>query len=208
MKGEGCGLRGGGCDAALSSRWGASADRVRNGGVMTVLRTAHCVRPQGCVPPGVPQEAGGGEAGGAAGGPGGREVPFPGAYLRYLYSSTVLLSPSYRRAIHPQPGASRAARSTGRVGRLLQAPSRSCAAGWLRLSAAPLSSIAARFVPSARRRPLPHATLQLAPVSHSQTNDLLPCRQGVKLSDKERRELEYKEQVYRLAVERKKQLGA
>jgi hypothetical protein len=30
----------------------------------------------------------------------------------------------------------------------------------------------------------------------------------VKLSDKERRELEYKEQVYRLAVERKKQLGA
>ena len=32
--------------------------------------------------------------------------------------------------------------------------------------------------------------------------------QGVKLSDKERRDLEYKEQVYRLAVERKQQLGA
>ncbi|EFN51356.1 hypothetical protein CHLNCDRAFT_59259 [Chlorella variabilis] len=31
--------------------------------------------------------------------------------------------------------------------------------------------------------------------------------QGVKLTDKERRDLEYKEQVYRLAVERKKQLG-
>jgi hypothetical protein len=29
----------------------------------------------------------------------------------------------------------------------------------------------------------------------------------VKLTDKERRDLEYKEQVYRLAVERKKQLG-
>lgn len=32
--------------------------------------------------------------------------------------------------------------------------------------------------------------------------------QGVKLSDKERRELEYKEQVYKLAMERKKHLGA
>ncbi len=33
------------------------------------------------------------------------------------------------------------------------------------------------------------------------------CLQGVKLTEKERRDLEYKEQVYRLAVERKKQLG-
>ena len=31
--------------------------------------------------------------------------------------------------------------------------------------------------------------------------------QGVRLTEKERRDLEYKEQVYRLAVERKKQLG-
>ena len=31
--------------------------------------------------------------------------------------------------------------------------------------------------------------------------------QGVKLTEKERRDLEYKEQVYKLAVERKKQLG-
>lgn len=40
---------------------------------------------------------------------------------------------------------------------------------------------------------------------------ILPCLliflQGVKLTDKERRDLEYKEQVYKLAVERKKQLG-
>lgn len=37
----------------------------------------------------------------------------------------------------------------------------------------------------------------------------LHCRapQGVKLTEKERRDLEYKEQVYKLAVERKKQLG-
>lgn len=34
-----------------------------------------------------------------------------------------------------------------------------------------------------------------------------PTWQGVKLSDKERRELEYKEQVYKLAMERKKHLG-
>ena len=33
-------------------------------------------------------------------------------------------------------------------------------------------------------------------------------QQGVKLTEKERRDLEYKEQVYRLAVERKQQLGA
>lgn len=33
------------------------------------------------------------------------------------------------------------------------------------------------------------------------------CLQGVQLTEKERRDLEYKEQVYRLAVERKKQLG-
>lgn len=33
------------------------------------------------------------------------------------------------------------------------------------------------------------------------------CLQGVKLTEKEQRDLEYKEQVYRLAVERKKQLG-
>jgi len=31
--------------------------------------------------------------------------------------------------------------------------------------------------------------------------------QGVQLTEKERRDLEYKEQVYKLAVERKKQLG-